>query len=319
MALKDWVQPMWDKIKARSPFAQDDVQSNMSNGGHCGYRPNTAKHRPLREQDRQEPTMNTGYVPTQNEPTMGQDWYTGTVPPPQATGYQQTNQPPYQPTQATGYQPMDSGVGGYGTQRQHYGNTVNFPGGTQTPNQPTQPRPQQQPPADNISYLPGYFVGDDGRAFRHCERVAIVNNLSMCYKVMECMRNGESVVFVTEQIADEEELQRCLDLLYGACFAMQYSFTKVSSKSIYLLAPASVLVVPYQAVRQMNNQESMARWGRAYQDSARSVEEDRYPYMNRPNGFGQAYVRQTPAYSNFTLGFQAPQNDDTGYGAVNFN
>lgn len=316
MALMDWVQPMWDKIKARSPFAQDEMQSNMTHGGHCGYKPNTAKHRPVREQEKQEPA-DMGFTTPQADMPTGQEWF-ATAQQPQATGYQTG----YQQPQATGYQPMDNGMGStYVPPRQSFGNTVPFPGGMQAPYQPTQHQPQQ-PPVDNISYMPGNFVGDDGRAFSHCERVAIVNNLNMCYKVMEYMRNGESVVFVTEQIADEDELQRCLDLLYGAAFAMNYSFTKVSSRSIYLLTPASVLVIPYQAVRQMSSQDSMARWGRSYQEPGhRSMEEERYPAMNQQGGFNQGYGRQAPAYGGYApQGYVAPQSEYTGYGysAVNF-
>lgn len=308
MALMDWVQPMWDKMKARSGFAQDDLQANMSNGGHCGYKPNTTRQRPVKEQEPQA----TGFVPPQVEqPAPEQAWYTAQQP------------------QATGYQPVEPAMGNtYAPQHQSYGNTVHFPGGMQPPYQPTQHQPQA--PMDNISYMPGNFVGDDGRAYSHCERVAIVNNMSMCYKVMECMRNGESVVFVTEQIADEDELQRCLDLLYGASFAMNYTFTKVSNKSIYLLAPATVLVIPYQAVRQMSSQDSMARWGRGYQEPGRPMADDRYPAMNQAQGFNQGYGHQAQAWNGYAApqgyapqGYAqgyAPQNEYTGYGynAVNY-
>ena len=53
MAFKDWTQSMWDKIKARSPFGQDDMSFNLANGGTSGYKPNTAKQRALRETQRQ--------------------------------------------------------------------------------------------------------------------------------------------------------------------------------------------------------------------------------------------------------------------------
>lgn len=113
MALKDWTQSMWDKIKASNPFGQADVESNMANGGFSGYKPNTAKHRAMRETMQQTAV---GDMPQMDPMMTGMNWeqpqqmeqpnafggFTGMVPP-QATGYQATG---YQPT---GYQqPMNS-------------------------------------------------------------------------------------------------------------------------------------------------------------------------------------------------------------------
>ncbi|MBE5803277.1 MAG: DUF552 domain-containing protein [Clostridiales bacterium] len=345
MAFKDWTQSMWDKIKARSPFGQEDVESNMANGGFSGYKPNTAKHRAMRETMQQtamndvprtDPMMTgmnwdgtqqmeqpnafggftgaapqqtagyqgTGYQPTGYQTTM--NGYTSTQQPMgyQPTGYQQNvNQWPDQPQQPY----MDNMMpGGFGAPQQSYGygNTVPF-----------QPAQQNTVPAqpDNISYMPGNFVGEDGKAYSHCERIAMIANVSMCYRIIEFMRNNESVIVSTEQITDEEENQRCLDLLYGAAFAMKCSFTRIASKSIYLLAPGSVMVIPYKAVRQISDQDIANRWPEQEWDNRRdrfARSESRYGVRN------QGYGRQQEGYT-FGRRENVRQDDYTPYGGYN--
>ncbi|MBQ7305569.1 MAG: cell division protein SepF [Clostridia bacterium] len=347
MALKDWTQSMWDKIKASNPFGQADVESNMANGGFSGYKPNTAKHRAMRETMQQtavgdmsqmDPMM-TGMnweQPQQMEQPNAFGGFTGMVPP-QATGYQATG---YQPTgyqqpmnsytnmqqPVMGYQPtirqqpvnawqeqpqqtyMDP-MAGYGAPQQNFnfGNTVQFPGahqGGQFAPQQNQP-PVSQP--DNISYMPGNFVGEDGTAYSHCERIAMIANVSMCYRIIEFMRNNESVIISTEQITDEAENQRCLDLLYGAAFSMKCSFTRISAKSIYLVAPGSVMVIPYKSVRQMSDQDISARWP----EQERTDRRDRYASRseNRYGARSQGYTYGRRDY--------AQQDDYAPYGGYN--
>lgn len=366
MAFKDWTQSMWDKIKARSPFGQDDLSFNLANGGTSGYKPNTAKQRALRETQRQaamngaqqaEPMstgMNWEQYP-QSEPATG---FTGmnaaqptgyqqaadyqqTAGYQQATGYQ--NMTGYQ--QATGYQsttgyqqaanyqqPMDAWqqpyadpmTAGYtmGQQQPHvsFGNTAQFPNQQAQYSTQYQPQfqqqmqyqPQEAAPQDNISYMPGNFVGEDGRAYSHCERVAVLSNVSMCYRIIEFMRNNESVIVSTEQITDEAENQRCLDLLYGAAFAMKCSFTRIAAKSIYLLAPANVMVVPYESIRRMSDQDVSARWPEQERESRLDrfrAQDNRYGARSQGYTFGRRdYAQQQESYAPYG-GYQA-----VGYG-----
>ena len=122
----------------------------------------------------------------------------------------------------------------------------------------TQP-PQPQVP-DNVSYMPNVFVGSDGAAYRHVERLTQPMSAATCYRLIEFMRNGETVIVNTELIQDERENQRCLDLLYGAAYTMKCTFTRISAKSIYLIAPATVSVISYESIRQMNEQDAAVRW-----------------------------------------------------------
>ena len=63
-----------------------------------------------------------------------------------------------------------------------------------------------------------------------------------------------------EYISDRAENQRCLDLLYGAAFAMQYTLTKIAEGSIYLISPQNVLVIPYETIRYASDQDLEDRW-----------------------------------------------------------
>lgn len=123
-----------------------------------------------------------------------------------------------------------------------------------------QPPGASQQPQDNIRYMPGTFVGDDGKAYNHVERVAQLVSVSACYRIIEFMRNGESVIVNTESIASDGEIQRCMDMLSGAAFTLGCSITKITQvKRAYLIAPATVLVMPDMVFQRMSDRES-SRW-----------------------------------------------------------
>lgn len=330
MTFKDWTQSLWDRLKSGNPFGQDDMEFNRANGGHSGYHPNTAKNRALRETARQaaaqaaqaeQPAAGWDMQPDM-QPPMGYTGFTGTVPP-QATGYQPQGGYASMPPQATGYQ--QGGMTGTGYQQPMgawqepaFAEPQPWsaqPTGYQQPTGYFQAQPQTPPQPDNISYMPGNFVGGDGRAYRHIENVAVVSAVSMCYRIIEYMRNSESVIVNTEQISDETENQRCLDMLYGAARAMHCTFTRVAARSIYLIAPEEVMVVPYDSVRRMSDQDMNSRWPA---DSGASRWEQPYArdgrYADRPS-FGSAWQDSFPRRD------YAPQDDRGNYGgyrAVNY-
>ena len=128
----------------------------------------------------------------------------------------------------------------------------------QIPQNPNATQPLRR--EGNVTYMPNLYVGNDGAAYRHVERLTQPMSASTCYRLIEFMRNGETVIVNTELIQDERENQRCLDLLYGAAYTMNCSFTRISAKSIYLIAPSSVSVISYESIRQMNEQDQAVRW-----------------------------------------------------------
>ena len=58
----------------------------------------------------------------------------------------------------------------------------------------------QQSVPNNVSYMPNVFVGDNGVGYRHVERLTQPVSASTCYRLIEFMRNGESVIVNTELI-----------------------------------------------------------------------------------------------------------------------
>lgn len=310
MSFLDLTQALLDKMKQRAAAAgQDDIQSNMANGGFSGYRPQTSRHKTIRETLRQQPVQDaaadqtdfasqqqgfTGMNPLQwQQPASG---YQGMGEPNvwqyQNPGYQQTNyqQTDYQQTayQQTGYQGWQQTAYQQGMNQQPMG------GYQQTAYQQTawggndggytaayQGGAQQAP--DNISYMPGNFVGPDGRAYSHVERVVRMTSVASSMKIIDFMRNGESVIVTTEQITDERENQRCLDLLFGAAFTMACTLTRISARDIYLLSPATVMVLPDEGIRRMSDQDVNARWPQ--QEMAESQGRYGYGGGQRVSGF----------------------------------
>lgn len=352
MTLKDWTQSLLDKVKAGGVFGSQEggMESNMANGGFSGYKPATARQHTMRQTQSQQPVapenqpvdpmaggMNWEQPAANQQPTgftgmynftqnMGyqQPPVNNTVPfqqqagaMPGMTGYQQPVAGAAWPEQQYGY--MDNGMGaqGYGGMGggAYAGGTMNY----QPQGMPNQQTGRYQAPGaspqDNISYMPGSFVGDDGKAYSHVERVALVPNVSACYRIIEFMRNNESVIVNTEQITDEAENQRCLDLLYGAAFAMKCSFTRIAMKSIYLIAPTTVMVVPYDAIRRMSDQDMNTRWPDPDQDS-------RWEHAYR-GGNGFTHSQQTYRSNGYRQdgdGYgrrSGYQEDYAGYGGYN--
>lgn len=125
--------------------------------------------------------------------------------------------------------------------------------------QPQQPAPQPPVP-DNISYMPGAIVGKDGRQYLHTLRIAQITGVPDCYVLMQSMRNNETVVVNLDMVPDPAEIDRCLDLLFGASYALQCQFHHVSTRNIYLLTPATVQVESAENLRRRSEYEAENRW-----------------------------------------------------------
>ena len=112
---------------------------------------------------------------------------------------------------------------------------------------------ENQPQQSNIMYMNNggtNFVDESGSAYIHTERVIQMMNVEATFRVIDFMRNNESIIVNVEGIANETETQRCLDLLVGAAFTMGCSMTKITQfKHAYLFAPRSVLVLADDSVK----------------------------------------------------------------------
>ena len=183
---------------------------------------------------------------------------------PQQPGFQP--QAAYQPQQ-TGFQPQQTAYQPQQGAQQPYRQSPYPPqpqtqlqwNSTETGPQPGY-TPPQSAPADNVRYMPGMVVGEGGQGYAATLRIAQLSSVRDCYRLIEFMRNLESVIINVEYISDAQENQRCLDLLYGAAFAMQYTLTKISERSIYLISPQTMLVIPYETIRYASDQDMDERW-----------------------------------------------------------
>ena len=217
--------------------------------------------------------------PTQSQAPWGQGWQQQSWqvdPSQQGTMYTQQSyaqnngwQNDFSQVNGTGYAPQMNGTG-YAPQMNATGYAPAQNGFAQAA-APAQPagfaQQQNAAPAQNaqsnmgqMHYMPGQFVHEDGKSYSHVERLAQPLSASSCFRLIEFMRNGESIIVNTELIQDERENAHCLDLLYGAAFTMGYTFTKISRLRIYLISPANICVLPYGTIKQLNDEELARRW-----------------------------------------------------------
>ena len=62
---------------------------------------------------------------------------------------------------------------------------------------------------------------------QHVERITQLVSFQACYRIIEFMKNGESVIVNTESIANEAEVIRCIDMLSGAAYTLGLSLIHI--------------------------------------------------------------------------------------------
>ena len=271
----------WVKEKGAEIFSpKDKPYSDLGNGGASGYYPGVAarqertqKMAALKEEAAQH-TMSQGAYPE------AQAGYTGSVNgAAMQQGYTQQFQNNYQQ--------------GWGQQE-----------GWQ------QPAPQQQVP-DNISFMPGHYV-DGNRAYVHVERITQLVSFQACYRIIEFMKNGESVIVNTESIANEAEVIRCIDMLSGAAYTLGCSITKITNiKRAYLISPPTVQVLADVFIRRMSdrrNEEGARRRTGRYSEE----QDDRFGAQNAGEGYDAAGYDQGRMASGYG-GYDQGASYDTAY------
>lgn len=290
MSIKESMLNLWGKMR-QGPVVTDGPEANLLNGGHTGYHPPVQPRQPKKtEQRRQQPQnqQQPVYDPNFYQNTGFQQDYQGSGPIYQQAGWQQAGyQTGFQQQASQGYVPFgqqqgaswqnpmeQSGPwqaqqGGTGfAQGQQAGFAQNQQQGTGfAQSQPMTGFAQNQQPAyqteGNVTYAFGQqFRGQDGVAYSHVERLAQPLSVATCFRLIEFMRNGESIIVNLELVPDENERTRCLDMLCGAAFTMQCTFNRVASRCIYLIAPSTVQVLPYESIRQLSEQDAEERWPR---------------------------------------------------------
>ena len=70
-----------------------------------------------------------------------------------------------------------------------------------------------------------------------------VFNLSSCRQAMSCLRRGQCTLIVMDQLFDKAEIRRYVDMLTGACYALNGTMTRLSAKiGFYIMAPEGMTV-----------------------------------------------------------------------------
>lgn len=149
-------------------------------------------------------------------------------------------------------QPAQQPVAGY-SQQQGYG----------LPQQPAQPmgysqQPQQQtrqaaqPQPSNVVPFPGMQQAPDGGYYTHMEYVVLLRSRSECKGVIEYIKTNASVFLNMEFIANDNERQRCVDMLSGAAYTLGCKLNRISGRGIYLISSPSVYVVIDPALQKFS-------------------------------------------------------------------
>ena len=309
MSIADRIRSLLSAISS-GPYDKKEkpLESNLANGGHTGYHPIAPKKQRMKPQEMPEDDYAegyNGYAPDPQVETPPQMTQQPMGPQQAAWGQNWAGRDPSQaaqtPVWGQGWGAQDApaqGPWGQGWQ-QDAGAASQAVSGVYPPQQgtsqnaswqdagmsqamqasyaqaPVQGTSWQQgvqgQPMGELHYMPNHFVHEDGRAYLHVERLAQPLSASSCFRLIDFMRNGESIVVNTEKIQDERENTHALDILFGAAFTMGYTFTKISSLRIYLISPSNIMVLPYGSIKQITDEEIARRWpGAAPQQAARS-------------------------------------------------
>lgn len=324
MAFWDKAQSLLQKMTSKQDDGGQQMLSNRADGGFSGYQPKVTKKKsePAAQPANDHPIHGfTNMMPGGVDPSMMQQFQqvggqTGNLqqmprqatqqmqmPQQFATGYQQPvnmpRQTPPQPMQQTAYQPAFRPA-----QQPQQPPQSSFTGyqpafrpqqPKQAPVQPQQPPMQQIRQEGNISFMPGSYV-DEGSVYKMIMRVAQITSIASCYRLIEFMQNNEAVIVNAEQITDVIEADRCMDLLFGAAYAMKQNFIRVSGKQIYLITPPQVQVQPFDSLRRMGEDDIERRWPGAEASSFRAPGRHAIGYQSRQDDFAGGFGQQAASY-----------------------
>ena len=155
--------------------------------------------------------------------------------------------------------------------------------------------PQPQPIQPNVSYFPNAAFQSNGEKFMHVERVAQVISREDAHTIVAFMMNNESVIVSCESIASAQEVQRCIDLISGAAYALGCQITQLSlAAKVFLVSPASVMVMCDEASHRLNGRNA-----------------DGTPMRRAARRSGSASRQQQPAQENYAEyeEYQQPENE----------
>ena len=180
-----------------------------------------------------------------------------------------------------------------------------------------QPAQQAQP---NVSYFPNSSFQSNGERFVHVERVAQVMSREDAHTIVSFMMNKESIIVSCESISSAQEVQRCIDLISGAAYALGCQITQLSlAAKVFLISPASVMVLCDEASHRLNGRNSdgsplrgrtAARRSRPQTQPENHGEYEEYQQPSAPE-YQEAYEPQQPYQPQRSEGYGRPTYQST--------
>ena len=99
----------------------------------------------------------------------------------------------------------------------------------------------QAPVPENLVPFPGVKPAAETRMVD--AYVINVFNINSCRQAMSCLRKGQCTLIVMDQLIDKAEIRRYVDMLTGACYALNGTMTRLSSRiGFYIMAPSGMTV-----------------------------------------------------------------------------
>ena len=168
---------------------------------------------------------------------------------PQQYYQQPAQQPAYVPQQPVYQQPQPQAQPrqnpGFQTQIDPFGQDRNRRGNRHREEAPLYAQPQPQAQQENLVQFPGAVQPEQPEAPSAGVDAYVINvfNLNSCRQAMSCLRRGQCTLIVMDQLFDKAEIRRYVDMLTGACYALNGTMTRLSAKiGFYIMAPAGMTV-----------------------------------------------------------------------------
>lgn len=170
-----------------------------------------------------------------------------------------------------------------------------------------------QPPVENVVEFPASAQQEQTQqpvpaSQQMVARVLNVHNSDDCRDVIRAIRDGDCVLAVMDSVADVAEVRRYVDTLYGACFSLGGSITRLSARvGVYLVAPSTVQVKPdpraARAAQQARSQQHAGGPAATFRAAFQSApQENAQPYAYPPQPSYQPGPYQQVAAENDTSG-----------------
>ncbi len=246
-----------------------------------------------------------------NQAAYGQE--NGTYASPYDGAYQR--QQPYQPPA-----PQQASYQGY--QQEGYPNQEGY----QSPyagSYARQSQPQQKPvrpvapSAENVVPFPGVMSDAAGNTYAHELQILQLRDRDECRAIIEYLKNNCTVALNMDNIASDTEKQRCVDMLSGAAYTLNCSISRISTRGVYMITPASVRVQQDEATRRLNGaaRQPGQRPSRAHSYASARAGQSQEPYEAPESGYA-AYPPQgvyAPQEEDAMQGYQNPYGNDNEY------